>query len=452
VTLVVRALRKQAAHSNLIICVIDAARADHLSGYGYPRATTPILDALAQDSVVFRSHFTQYPSTKPSTASLFSGQQADTHLAYQQQPLSPETFTLAEGLARAGFRTALFSSNPNASPSMGIGLDFQETFDQNDVAPLVGHWQKFTLPDPLLTLFKKWVKLHRGERFFAYVHFDPPHQPYLQPEEMTALFAGQKPPGFSPGPYQFPVGDRETLKKSSHPALPEWINLYDANLRYADWAVGELVQTLREQRLLENTVLLVTSDHGEAFGEHGYIWHERGVYDELLRIPLLLRLPAGAPQREVTELTQTIDILPTVFDLFRVSYPAGQAQGKSLLPLLAGQESPLHEYIISRSDGNPPSYLVRSKDWAYMLWGNGTWRALYDLQRDPAQRKNVAGDHPQVANEMLKHFRSFAETQRRKPLEFLSPSAVPAPTTPSTNTHKLSAEERKRLETLGYLK
>jgi arylsulfatase A-like enzyme len=446
----VDALRDAAENANLVICVIDAARADHVGCYGYPRGTTTNIDALAQESLLFREHFSQYASTKPSVASLFTSQHADTHLAYENRPIDDATFTLAKGLHAAGFETVMFSSNPNAAPAMGLGLDFDEVYDQKDVEPLVKHWEKFTLPNPLLTLIEGWLKRRHRERFFAYIHFDPPHQPYLQPPEMTRLFAGKRAPNFVPGHFEFPVGDRKTLESYAHPPLPEWINLYDANLRFADWAVGELTRLLRETGALDNTVLIITSDHGEAFGEHGYLWHERGVYDELVHIPLLIRMP-GTPRNDFTALTQTIDLLPTIFDLYGIAYPSRGIQGTSLLPLIAGLEDTVHDHVISRSDGQPPSYLVRSQNWSLILWGNGTWRALYSVRSDPGQRRNVLADHPGVAKTMLGQFRRFARTQRRPPLEFLDPGIRPLPL-PETGNAPLTAEDQKRLRALGYLR
>jgi arylsulfatase A-like enzyme len=345
----------------------------------------------------------------------------------------------------------MFSSNPNAAPATGLGLDFQEVFDQTDVAPLVHKWEKFTLPQPLLKLFGNWLSRHGRERFFAYIHLDPPHQPYLQPEKMTKLFAGQRPPGFTRGPFEFPVGDRRMLATCAHPPLPEWVNLYDANLRFADWAVGEITRALREAGVLENTVLLITSDHGEAFGEHGYLWHERGVYDELVRIPLLIRFPSGARRGDTSAMTQTIDVLPTVLDLLEVPCPREGIQGVSLLPLIAGLQRRPHDHIISRSDGNPPSYLVRSQDWSLILWGNGRWRSLHDLKTDPGQRRNVLAEHGDVANRMLAQFRHFTRTQRRPPLEFLEPTTRPLPI-PEAGSTRLTPEDRKRLRALGYLR
>jgi arylsulfatase A-like enzyme len=449
-TAAVDALREAAAGANVVVCVIDAARADHVGCYGYSRETTPSIDRLAQDSLLFREHFSQYALTKCSTASLFTGQHADTHLAYGNRPLREDAFTLAKGLQGAGFSTVMFSSNPNAAPATGLGLDFQEVYDQRDVEPLVKNWKQFTDPRPMLSLIEPWMEKHRRKRFFAYIHFDPPHQPYLQPEDMTQLFAEKQPPGLERGPFEFPVGDREELKRTAHPPLPAWVNLYDANLRFGDWAVGELVRVLREKGLYDNTILVVTSDHGEAFGEHGYIWHERGVYDELVHIPLVIHLP-GAQPRGIGSLTETIDLLPTVFDLLGIPYPRGEVQGTSLLPLMAGESGDPHDFVVSRSDGKPASYLVRSPDWSLILWGNGEWRSLHDLRTDPGQRRNVIAEEPEVAETLGRDFAQFAETQRRPPREFLDPEAQPLPLPPEEGA-QVSPEAKRQLRALGYVK
>ena len=152
---VVDRLRGEVRGANVVICVIDAARADHVGCYGYLRDTTPNIDRLARESVVFREHFAEYPSTKPSTALLLTGQHSDTHLAYGNRELPEGTFTLAKGLERAGLRTVMFSSNPNASPATGLGRDFREVFDQSEVEPLVEGWEQFTNPKPLMLL--RWL-------------------------------------------------------------------------------------------------------------------------------------------------------------------------------------------------------------------------------------------------------------------------------------------------------
>jgi len=438
--------------ANVVLVVVDAARADHIGCYGYPRDTTPNIDRLARESVLFERHYCQHVTTKPSTASLFASQHTDTHLASGNRHLLDGTFTIAKGLEAAGLRTIMFSSNPNASPGAAIGLDFQKTFDQSDVEPLVDGWEELTSPEALLTLIEEWVRRHRRGRFFMYVHFDPPHQPYIQPEEMTKLFEGRQPPSFEPGDFAFPVGDREMLRTCVRPPLPDWINLYDANLRYADWAVGEVERLLREVGVFDKTLFIVTSDHGEAFGEHGYLWHERGVYEELTHIPLLIRFPDGVrPAETVGALTQAIDLLPTVFDTLMIPYPREGIQGRSLLPLIAGLTDRVHDFVFCRSDGKPPSYLVRGLDWALMLWGNGEWRALYDLSADPGQRENVIAERPEVAEEMLAAFRGFALEQRRPPLDFLDPEAE-MPPMPEAAESELTPRMKERLRALGYVR
>ncbi|UCC67425.1 MAG: sulfatase [Armatimonadota bacterium] len=446
------ALRQAARDANVVLAVIDAARADHIGCYGYLRDTTPNIDRLAKESVRFERHYCQHVTTKPSTVSLLTSQHTDTHLATGNRHLLDGTFTMAGGLERARLRTVMFSSNPNASPGAGIGLDFQEVFDQRDVEPLVDGWEEFTSPAALLTLIEKWVTKQGRSRFFMYVHFDPPHQPYIQPEKMTKLFQGKQPPGFEAGDFAFPVGDRELLRTCARPPLPQWINLYDANLRYADWAVGELERLLRETGVFDNTFFIVTADHGEAFGEHGYLWHERGVYEELTRIPLLIRFPGGVrPTERVEALTQTIDLLPTVFDTLMIPYPREGIQGRSLLPLITGLTDRAHDFVFCRSDGKPPSYLVRSPNWALMLWGNGEWRALYDLRVDPGQRRNVIEKHPDEAAELLEAFRSFALGQRRPPLDFLDPEAeMPPP--PEAGESEPTPQMKERLRALGYVR
>ncbi len=444
-------LQESVRQANVVICVIDAARADHLGCYGYPRNTTPSIDRLGGESLVFTQHFCQFPHTRPSTASLFTGQHSDTHLAIGDRELPEGTPTLAEVLAREGFRTVLFSSNPNASPGMGIGLDFQEIYDQSDVDPLVGGWKKLTSPEPLLRLFGNWLAENRRRRFFAYLHFDPPHQPYIQPQWLTALFEGQQPPPFRTGRYEFPVGDEAVLAEHEHPPLPEWINIYDAHLRYADYAVGQLEQELRDAGVLEDTLFIVTADHGEAFGEHGYVWHGHGVYDELTHIPLLVRLPGetNGGQR-VTALTQTIDLLPTICELLEAPCPE-TVQGRSLVPLMAGLTDHVNDYAFCRSEGEPPSYLVRNLRWAMILYGNGEWRSLYDLEADPGQTTNVIDDFPDRAEEMLAAFREFAMAQQRPPVDFLSPSAQALPLPPAGRI-EMTPETERQLRDLGYLR
>ncbi|UCC68555.1 MAG: sulfatase-like hydrolase/transferase, partial [Armatimonadota bacterium] len=305
-------------------------------------------------------------------------------------------------------------------------------------------------PEPLLETVSSWLDEGPATPFLAYVHFIPPHMPYRAPERMVEQFASSKPPNAWHGSFAFDEIEPH-MRNVQHPPLEEWVNQYDANLLWADWAVGELERLLREAGALDTTIFVITSDHGEAFGEHGYTYHGRGVYDEVVRIPLIVRLPGEAPGvRRVRALTQTVDVLPTLLDLLRMAYPREDVQGRSLLPLLAGQDDQVHDYVYARAEGDPPSYLVRDHRWALVLYQGGAARALYDLDADPRQTHNVIAEHPEILQEMLAAFADFCREQALPPLDFLHPSAeVPQPR--PAPFPQFSEEEREELRALGYL-
>ncbi|MBE9565653.1 MAG: sulfatase [Proteobacteria bacterium] len=446
-------LRKAVADSNLVICVIDAARADHIGSYGYPRQTTPNMDALAQESAVFSNHFCQFPSTRPSTASLFSSQYVDTHMIWGGRDEPEPDFTMPVGLNDSGFTTALFSSNLKASPAFGVGCAFQETCYTDELKAIAREDETYTQPEVLLRAFSAWLDQNKGERFFAYVHFLPPHYPYRPPDEMTELFADEEPPGFSPDryhpeEYEFPIVQKRPYHE--YPPLPEWINLYDANLRYADWAVGRLVEVLRDAEVLDSTLLIVTSDHGEAFGEHGYVWHSRAIHDEATRIPLLIRFPRGeGPVGTHHALTQTIDLLPTIYDLYQIPVPDNTVQGRSLLPLLTGAASSVNDCGVIRSVG-PSKYMVRGAGYAMLLYDNPEWRALYDTERDPEQRENILHANQDKAEELMAAFARWADSQRLPPRRFVDAGAAEA-VEEQVPEIELTPEKERELRALGYL-
>ena len=448
-------LLSAARPANLVICVLDAARADHIGCYGYPRDTTPNIDQLARESVVFRNHFAAFPSTRPSTLSLLTGLYPDAHLGAEGQTTAEAAFTFAKGLKAAGFDTAFFSSNAVASPETGVGADFDRVFVKQSAR---GKAKKERIPDDdlwrtpegLIQVFARWLADEGQSRFFAYCHFLPPHNPYNAPDALKQLVAAEPAPTIRRRRLEFPEAAPPYGEYRPF-ALGQWANLYDANMRWADWGVGEVVRQLRERGLLNNTLLVVTADHGEAFGEHGYIYHAHAVYDEFVHIPLVIRFPGQ--QRlvgEVGALTQTVDLLPAIFDFCRIPYPRDRVQGDSLLPLLDGKASRVREYVFARSAEPWPSYLVRDSAWSLILYRGGKLRTLYDLRADPEQTRNAIAEHPDVAQKMVAAFRRFASTQKRSLDEFLSPQAVTAPA-PKAPPSKLSEETRRELKALGYL-
>jgi len=448
----VDALRRDVSNANMVICVIDAARADHCGCYGYQRDATPNIDRLARESLVFDNHYCQIPSTKESTVSLFTGQYPDTHLAIGIAGGIPASkLTIARGFRASGdVKTVFLTGNTAASPSAGIGLDFEEIYYAEDkLGPYVSGDLKRHHPDVLVNAFEDWLDRNHDARFCAYIHFLPPHYPYEQPEEMTRLFEEEEPPGLRLGSFEFPVDESKFL--ATHPPLPGWVNLYDSNLRYGDWAVGRIEQFLREAGILDNTIFIVTADHGEAFGEHGYVWHLAATYDEETKIPLVIRFP-GAERRvgRFSALTETVDILPTILDLLDQDHSDANVQGRSLLPLIAGRVDSVNEHVFSRAFGRPASYMVRDSRYCLLLYGNGEWRALYDLQEDPGQTRNLFAERPKPAAALTKAFQAFADTQTRPLAIYLDPTAEEAPIA-RTPPDKLPPKVQRELRALGYL-
>jgi arylsulfatase len=445
--------KSAAQRANVLIIVLDAARADHCGCYGYRRETTPNIDRLAEESVLFGQHFTTFPYTAQSTASLMTGLYPDTHLTAMRSPLPDSAFTLARGLGNAGLETAFFSSNMVAS-SEKLDKDFALRVTASVLArrrSRAGRNAGASWRDPasLLDAFGTWLRSHDRGRFFAYLHFLPPHVPYNAPEAMKALFARRAPPR---------AGQRDSSlvqagrRPSPHavPATSRWVNLYDANLRWGDWAVGQVYKALRESGQLENTLLIITSDHGEAFGEHGWEYHGGSVYDEMVHVPLLLRLPNQQHRgHRVSALTQNVDILPTVFDYLRIGYPRDAVQGRSLMPLISRSESSVHDYVFATCLGYP-SYLVRDTHYALILHRAEGTRELYDLRADPGQRRNTIAAKPEVEERMLAAFRQFALSQKQPPLQFLDARAHMR-AEPPPNTGALTPETRRELQALGYL-
>ena len=448
----VEQLRSAVKGCNVVICVLDAARADHFTCYGYPRDTTPNSDRLAEAGFLLENHFSPCPETRPSTASLFTGQYPDTHLAYDERRLPPGTFTLAQAFRGAGFHTVLFSQNEYASPLWGLGDDFDEAFYEPHLK--AAGWQQpfFWQPEALLEQVSGWLENKPRTPFLAYLHFIPPHGPYIAPFDIYGHYMDSEPPDARRAPYPFDEVETELRQREKPWDLNLYVNRYDGNLRYADMAVGQLEQMLGKAGLLENTMLIVTSDHGEAFGEHGYKGHTISVFDESTRIPMIMKLPEGAGAgRRLHGLTQVVDLLPTLCDLFEIPYPRQAVQGRSFLPLMAGSAAEVNEFVFARGRGKPPSYAVRNHDYLLILYQGGQLRALYDLRNDPRASQDVIAQEAEAAEKLTEAFRAFARRQTAPPLEFVDPEAQPVQL-PDVEMVKPDEEMKRTIRALGYLK
>jgi hypothetical protein len=344
---------------NVILVSIDTLRADHLGCYGYVPPTSPAIDAFRKSGVLFSTAIAHAPSTEPSHASMFTSLIPYHHGAWRARhlPISPDVPTLPEILARAGFRTASYNGGGQVGGSLGFGRGFevyesakagQDRFADR-VAATIG-----------------WIKANAGERFFVFLHTYEVHAPYVPERRHLELFdrgyAGTLPAEISPTLLRDINEGRTRIDEAD---LRHIVAAYDADVRSMDEAFGTLIRFLREADLFDRTLVVFTSDHGEEFGEHGSVGqHSHTLYDELLRVPLIVKLPRGGfAGRTVEEQVGGIDLLPTILDVVGVASDA-PFHGRSLLPLLEGkklEEPPVLSQLDTTLDPTTTSIRTRER-------------------------------------------------------------------------------------------
>jgi arylsulfatase A-like enzyme len=312
-----------------ILVSLDTLGADHLGAYGYDRETSPFFDSLAARGVLFENVFVQWPSTLVSHVSMFTGLEPREHGVFAPSSvLSLDIETLPERFRRHGFRTAGHTEGGYVCEDLGFDRGFDEFKAR--------HVQADT--DIELTL-RRGLDFLRGlgqdERFFLFLHTYAVHDPYDPPERYRSLFAQPSADDEHPdsdGGFLRDVNmGRHTISAET---LTHYRAMYDATIRYLDDMLEDFFAELESLRLLEDTTIVLTSDHGEEFMEHGKLAHSQ-VYAETLRVPLVILHPDQRPGMRVPDLARSIDIAPTLYDLARIPLPE-PISGRSLVPLMRG--------------------------------------------------------------------------------------------------------------------
>lgn len=387
--------------TNVLIITIDTLRADRVGIYGATNVETPNLDRLAREGAWAPQSDVPVPLTRPSHVSLFTGRYPSEHGIRDNlsAPLSADVPLLSGIFQQAGFATAAFVSSSVLDRQSGLARGFDVYSDRFDK----GADQRTA--DVVTAEAIGWLKSPPKPKFFAWIHLYDPHAPYTPPEPYASRYAGRP---------------------------------YDGEVAFCDEQVGRVVTALRETGALDNTLVIVTSDHGEALGEHGEDVHGYFVYEATLRVPLIVRGPGVSPGGRLESVARTIDLFPTVLDLMGVN--ANQASsGRSLGPALRGgklsDEPAFAESLVPLLHyGWSDLRSVRDGRWKYIL---APRPELYDLGADPGELRNLAGEQDARARAM----RSGLETQLRK--ERSSPK--------SADTSGISPDALERLGALGYV-
>ena len=436
------ALRASLGAPNVLFIVLDAGRADHFGAYGYARPTTPNIDRLARQGIVFERAFTPAVYTLGAMASVWTSQYPDRHhadLSFAAR-LPADRLTLAELLGAQGVHTAGFVSNTIAGAFNGFDRGFGEFHE-------VWREQATSTADGIARTVPAWIAAHADRRFFAYVHFREPHCPYDPRPPFDARFGPDGPiprdqrGACGPGTWIVDVNQgRRALAPAERDHL---VRLYDGNLALADDVVGQIRGALERAALLERTVVIVTADHGEGLFEHGWIGHNVELYEEAMHVPLIVRFPAGKGPPAGTRidgLADLLDVAPTIADLFGAWGRGGsdrQFHGRSLLGALSGAAG--EAAILSRTIWERPRYARRDASSKFIYDTRTGAEELYDLVRDPNEKSNLLVADPlraAWAREELHHW--IASVARG------AAAGTVAPT-------RMTREQCENLKSMGYL-
>ena len=389
------------APRHLVLVTIDTLRADRLGCYGGTQVATPNLDRIAQEGAMAREATAHVPLTRPSHVSLLTGLLPSEHgIRDNVSPaLDDRIPTLAETLRAQGFRTAAFVSSIVLSAQSGLGRGFEVYGDRfeagGDDVRFLNTLQK--RGDRTLQEALAWLESQREERIFLWLHLYDPHDPYEPPEPYASRYAG-------------------------HP--------YDGEVAWSDELVGRLDAALTRLGMAPQTLLVVTSDHGEGLGEHGEAGHGFFVYQSTLAVPFLVRGP-GVPAGGRLEVTaRSVDVFPTVMELLGVSLPADRKlAGRSLAAALRGSEAPVEAASYAESltpllhFGWSDLRVLREGRWKYI---QAPRPELYDLQTDPGEARDVSLTLPARATALRDALGRLLEAERTGAAHEAGAAGVPA--------------------------
>lgn len=397
------------ARPNVLFVSVDTLRADHVSCYGYPRATTPHVDALAAQGVLFEQAIAQAPWTLPSYGSVFTGLLPGRHAAGlvrerqmkygtddpcdlkgpngQSSPLRAGVPTLAQLLGEAGWRTIEFSNNSFLNPAYGLDRGFQRlvSYQYNALAGV--------------ELARKWIA-EQDRPWFCFLHVMDPHMPYAPPEPWDTKFRER---GLAEMP-NWPPGLQEVRKMMKERGRPDadfiqaMTDFHDGDIAFADDQIGRLLVELEAKGVLGNTIVVFHSDHGEELWDHGGFEHGHALHAELLHVPLILRFDGRLPRGvRVKGRVRAFDLFPTVLELAGLSVPAG-IDAESLMPAIratgaVGPRDVTAEFLLYGEYEAKARYVGVEKLIATRKGVN----QVFDVAADPLETKDLEGERAAFA-------------------------------------------------------
>lgn len=465
---------------NLLVLLVDTLRADHLGCYGYPRATSPSIDAFAEQSVLFERAATPQPKTSPAVASFFTGTWPQTHRIRRTSTVLPDDQeTLAEVLSTAGFATCGVSANVNIAEVFGFDQGFDRFTSVRRIKDGDRRIEKHA--GRVRDTFLEWLEERGDERWFGYVHFIDPHSPYRPPPGYRERFEGDALDGRLGDRPELPMLEddyidgihRSVWLDAAKTDLDRYVTRYDGEIAFTDEAIRDVLLALERLGHADDTIVVFTADHGESIDEHhAFFNHGLFPYEEQLHVPMIVRGPGVARGVRRPDEVSLVSLMPTLLELVGVPIPdrvegipftsalAPGAPADAGEPTFVSARSGRRHGIrgirhgdrkyLGRQEGLDPSALFR---WSNLLLpgkrlpltlsahrNSDLTHELYDLDSDPTERENLAW---RDADEAARLAALLAAHRER---------AAPVGEKPAVlDRDKLDDETGDELEQMGYL-
>ena len=424
----------------VILLVIDTLRADHLGCYGYRRNTSPCIDEIASEGVLFEHAYPTDVPTQPSFTSMFTGMRGiETGIVSHSstESLPEEIPYFPEILSQKGIVTAAVSTLYMMRRWFARGFRYY----MNPVAGVRRRLQQVDAEEINSFAFQ-WLRENYKKDFFMFIHYWDPHSIYRPPEKYRRLF------------YKGDECDPENHSLDALREQPVWpftkrhldaikegimdieyvIAQYDGEIRYADDNVRNLVNMLEDLGIYDETALIITSDHGESLGEHEFYFDHCEVYETTIHVPLIIRYPPMIPSgKRFKGLVQsTISIMPTVLSLFGIKYQR-RMEGKNLIDLANGEEEPFEEIYVNQGLWTAKRAVRTEKGKLIRTYDQGFWETpeieLYDMENDPSETRNLASEMREKADNLelrMERWRRMKLGKRIDPLDLIVSVGLPS--------------------------
>jgi arylsulfatase A-like enzyme len=435
---------------NVLMIIIDALRADHLGCYGYSRNTSPTIDRLGSEGAIFLNAIAQWPSSSPSHASIFTSTYPHTHQCFPNgAKLDTNLVTIAELLENYGYSTAAFIANPLISKEANFNQGFnsfysQNSFDFKNMSPkfifhsigVVRIFDKLLKRNEITMSCLDWLERNHKEKFFLVLQYLEPHRPYVlhpgfsfQEGEDAKIYNDAK------------QGDKEIENKE----VRRKISLYDGEIAYTDYQIKKIMDKLEQLEILDNTLIVITADHGENLYDHQPYFHHSDLYESSIKVPLIFYCKRRIKPIKITGVVESIDVVPTIMELLN-SPAIKQFGGKSLYHYLSGSGSNGTLVGFSEEISRTSRKIgIRTEEWKLIINfdKNRDQEKLYNIKKDPQERKIIRDNEEILINLRAKLFQ-WIELSDKAEEYFLQFRPLPK--------KKFSKETLKKLKALGYIR